>query len=92
MDPNFCFGLCKPIYSNGAGSFPPQSFYFSSDQNIYPNEKTLIIYLAALAGVDLDILFSGGGGGDLLTDNYTYTHIYSINNIVSGSHLHTQNR
>ena len=38
-----------------------------------------LIYLAALAGADLDILF------DLLTDNHTYTHKYSINNIVSES-------
>ena len=28
-----------PIFSNGAGSFPPQSFFFlSNDHNIYPNE------------------------------------------------------
>ena len=62
------------IFSNRAGSFPPQSFFISNDHNIYPNELTLIIYLAALAGPYLDILFRGV---NLLTDNH--------NNIVSGS-------
>ena len=32
---------------------------------------------------DLDNLFMGV---DFLTDNHTYAHSYSINNIVSGSH------
>ena len=59
MDPNFSFGLCN--FSNGTGSFPPQPFKKSNNHNIYPNE---LIYLAALAGVDLDILFRGV---DLLT-------------------------
>ena len=78
MDPFVCANL--PIFSNGTGSFPPQPFLKSNNHNIYPNE---LIYLAALAGVDLDILFRGV---DLLTDNHMFTHNYSINNIVSGSH------
>ena len=37
------------------------------------------IYLAALVGTDLDILFRG-------VDLLTYTHNYSINNIARESH------
>ena len=43
----------------------------------------MIIYLADLAGADLDIMFRGV---DLLTDNRTHTHNYSINNNIVITH------
>ena len=39
-----------------------------------------IIYLAALAGADLDIMFRGV---DLLTDNHTHIHITTASIILS---------
>ena len=45
--------------------------------------KVSIYSYTCIAGVDLDILFRKV---DLLTDSHTYTHNYSINNIVSQSH------
>ena len=54
----------------GQAAFLHNIFFFNNDHNIYLNEYTLIIYLAALAGTDLDILFREV---DLLTNNHTYT-------------------
>ena len=49
----------------GEAAFLHNHLKKSNNHNIYPNE---LIYLAALAGADLDILFKGV---DLLTDNHT---------------------
>ena len=64
----------------GQAAFLPNLFFsFQAMTTIFTPINRL--YLAALAGADLDILFMGV---DL--EIYTYTHNYSINNIVSGSH------
>ena len=61
MDPNFPLVSANlPILSNGAGSFPPQSFFFLAITTIFtPMNYRHKIYLAALAGADLDILIRG---------------------------------
>ena len=65
----------------GQAAFLHNLFFFKAMTTIFtPMNRHCNI---PLAGADLDILFRGGGGVDLLTDSHIYTHNYSINKMLS---------